>query len=193
MNCPQCTSENPDTAAYCSECGARLEHAERESAVVDTGTLYCHVHPDTETALRCGSCERPICVKCVVQHPVGIRCRECAQLRALPQFDVPTRYYARAVGTGIGIAIAGALVLVLLLAFLPLGILGLAGLVGIGYLIGEGISRAVNRKLSRGLQYIAGGSVFLAYLLPGFAFAGLYGLLALGAAVYMAVNRLRTH
>ena len=66
------------------------------------------------------------------------------------------------------------------------------GLVGIGYLIGEGISRAVNRKQCRGLQYIAGGSVLLsALLLGGLILSSLYGLLALAAAVYVAVSRLR--
>ena len=188
MICPTCNSNNPDSAAYCSECGASLK-SEGPGPASDR----CYVHPDVETGLRCGNCERPICVQCVVHHPVGIRCRECAQFRKPPQFNVPSSYYARAIGAGLGIAVAGAVGLALLFLLLPFGgLFTLMGLVGIGYLIGEGISRAVNRKQCRGLQYIAGGSVLLsALLLGGLILSSLYGLLALAAAVYVAVSRLR--
>ena len=189
MICPTCNSDNPDSAAYCSVCGAILGSAE-------AGPVggRCYVHPGVETGLRCGNCERPICVQCMVQHPVGIRCRECARFRKPPVFDVSTAYYARAIGAGLGIAVAGAMGLLLLFVLLPFGgLFILMGFVGIGYLVGEGISRAVNRKLSRGLQYIAGGSVLLSALLLGGPILGsLYGLLALAAAIYVAVSRLRT-
>ena len=42
-------------------------------------TLYCYVHPDRETALRCNNCERPICAACAVRTPTGYRCRECVR------------------------------------------------------------------------------------------------------------------
>ena len=190
MNCPKCHSENTATATFCTECGTQLESG---PATATSGR--CYVHPNVETALSCGSCERPICVQCVVQHPVGIRCRECAQVRKIPVFDVSTPYYARAVGAGLGIAVAGAVGLVLFALVSPFGLFVPAGLVGVGYLVGEGIGKAVNRKRSRGLQYIAGGSVFLTYLLVsslGFS-GGLYGLLALAAAIYVAVTRLSVH
>ena len=186
MTCPKCNSENAESATYCTECGTQLE-----PGAATATSARCYVHPDVETALSCGSCERPICVQCVVQHPVGIRCRECARVRKIPVFDVSTPYYGRAVGAGIGIAFAGAVGLVLFALVFPFGLLVLAGLVGLGYLVGEGINKAVNRKRSRGLQYIAGGSVFFAYLLMSLVFnVGLYGLLALGAAIYVAVSRL---
>ena len=187
MNCPKCNSENAESASYCTECGTQLE---RDTAT--STSVRCYIHSGVETALSCGSCERPICVQCVVQHPVGIRCHECAQVRKIPVFDVSTPYYGRAVGVGIGIAITGAVGLVLLALVFPVGLLILAGLVGVGYLVGEGISKAVNRKRSRGLQYIAGGSVLFAYfLMSSLVFSGgLYGLLALGAAIYVAVSRL---
>ena len=188
MNCPNCGNENPEAATYCAQCGVPVQARQTAAAA-----LRCYIHSDVETALRCGNCERPICVKCVVQHPVGIRCRECAQLRKLPMFDVSAPYYARAVGAGVGIAIVGAVGLVVVAAVLPLGLLVLAALIGVGYLVGEGISLAVNRKRSRELQYIAAGSVFLTYLLmSSLVFSGgLYGLLALAAAIYLAVSRLR--
>jgi hypothetical protein len=30
-----------------------------------------------ETLLRCNRCDRPMCTECAVQHPVGLRCKEC--------------------------------------------------------------------------------------------------------------------
>ena len=45
----------------------------------ETTTLYCYVHPDRETGLRCNRCERPICVQCAVRTPTGYRCKECVR------------------------------------------------------------------------------------------------------------------
>jgi membrane associated rhomboid family serine protease len=43
-----------------------------------TGTMVCYRHPKTETAVRCSTCERPICTDCMVFGAVGIKCPECA-------------------------------------------------------------------------------------------------------------------
>ena len=158
-------------------------------------TGYCYRHPDTETALSCGHCNRPICVKCVVQHPVGIRCPECGRPTKIPQWDITPSYYARAIGAATAISIAGVLGLVFLRALLP-GILGyyasLAALVGIGYLIGQGISRVVSGKRGRELQWVAGVTMgvtaFIAWPFIGFNF---FALITVAAAVYIAVNQLR--
>ena len=39
--------------------------------------LFCYVHPDRETLLRCNQCERPICNQCAILTPTGYRCKEC--------------------------------------------------------------------------------------------------------------------
>ena len=44
-----------------------------------TETLYCYVHPNRETSLRCNNCNRPICAACAVRTPIGYRCRECVK------------------------------------------------------------------------------------------------------------------
>jgi len=44
-----------------------------------TTTLYCYVHPNRETSLRCNNCNRPICASCAVRTPTGYRCRECVK------------------------------------------------------------------------------------------------------------------
>jgi len=45
----------------------------------ETNTLYCYVHPNRETTLRCNRCERPICADCAVLTPTGYRCKECVR------------------------------------------------------------------------------------------------------------------
>ena len=161
---------------------------------------YCYRHHSTETGLRCGNCDRPICVQCVVHHPVGIRCEECAWARKIPIFDVTPVYYARAVAAAVGIGVGGVIGLVQLSALLaPMGqagfYLGWLTLVGIGYLMGSGVSWATNRKRGRGLQWVAGVGVVVVFLvlspLLGLSLNSLFGLLALGAAVCVAVNQLR--
>lgn len=45
----------------------------------------CYRHPGTATFIRCQRCERPVCIQCQVQAPVGVICPEClsqAQARA---------------------------------------------------------------------------------------------------------------
>jgi hypothetical protein len=44
-----------------------------------TETLYCYLHPNRETALRCNNCGRPICVSCAIHTPTGYRCKECVK------------------------------------------------------------------------------------------------------------------
>lgn len=48
-------------------------------ANADSETLYCTVHPDRETSLRCNKCGRPMCSQCAVRTPVGYRCKECVR------------------------------------------------------------------------------------------------------------------
>jgi hypothetical protein len=39
--------------------------------------LFCYRHPDRETWVRCGRCDQPICSRCAMQGPVGLRCKVC--------------------------------------------------------------------------------------------------------------------
>jgi hypothetical protein len=43
----------------------------------DPPPLYCYRHPDRETWVRCGRCDQPICMRCAMQGPVGLRCKVC--------------------------------------------------------------------------------------------------------------------
>ena len=162
--------------------------------------MRCATHPEVETNLRCGKCNKPICPKCMVQTPVGARCPDCARLYKLPTYQVSTRHYLRAVGVGLGMAIACGIVWGVVGGFVRFVIfiglfLSLVLAAGVGYAIGEVISLSVNRKRGTGLAVIAGGSLVASYLVSilfpwGLGF-GLFDLLAIALGVFVAVIRLR--
>ena len=154
-------------------------------------TKHCARHPETETNLSCGRCESAICPRCMVHAPVGVRCPDCAQMTRLPTFEVSRPYLARAVGAGLGLAVAGG-ILVGILSWLLGWLLVLIGLVGVGYVVGEGISLVTNRKRGRPLKMVAAGAVFLAFvIISSFTLVTLsmYGFLAAAIAIYVAMNK----
>ncbi len=165
---------------------------------------YCATHPNVETRLACGRCERFICPRCMIQTPVGSRCNDCARVRKPPVFDVSSMQYllasASAVGLGGILGVVGA-ILRLEFGHFPFvtGILA----AGIGYLLGEAVSRVTNRKRGLGLSLIAGAGVAVAFAVAmavvqlrpityryDFLDIG-FALLFLGLAVYFAVSRVR--
>lgn len=66
--------------------------------------LYCYRHPDRETWVRCGRCDQPICTRCSMQGPVGLRCRTCGKPSrdALASLKPNQIALGLAVATGLG-------------------------------------------------------------------------------------------
>lgn len=175
--------------------------------------MKCARHPDVETNLRCSKCGKPVCPKCLVQAPVGVRCPDCAKLYRLPTFDVSIQHYFRAAGTGLGMAIICGLIWGLVTRFVPgfgpFFYLNFLLAPGAGYAIGEIISLSVNRKRGIGLAVIGGAAVVISYIisiwlagfllgvpfiqvfLSGLGLISLFGLLALALGVFVAITRLR--
>jgi hypothetical protein len=82
MRCAKCGSENPAGKKFCGDCGGPLPEVAAAVAVEgEPGVYYCAKHKKEKTRVRCGRCETPVCPKCVVHGPVGVRCRECAKNR----------------------------------------------------------------------------------------------------------------
>src|SRR5213594_4188187 len=106
---------------------------------------HCARHPNTETGLRCGRCETPICPRCVVMTDVGARCPDCAPRRKLPQFEIGPLYLLRGV---LAAAAAGAVCGGLWGILLPdvAGFFEIIIGLGAGYAVGEATSLATNRK-----------------------------------------------
>ena len=80
--------------------GAAIEPA--DSAQGDDGPLYCYRHPKSETYVRCGRCDQPICPRCAVQGPVGFRCRQCGLVKSAAISSFSPRQLALGVGIPIG-------------------------------------------------------------------------------------------
>ena len=164
--------------------------------------MQCAAHPSVETELACGKCETPICPQCLHYTPVGVKCRECANLKPLPQFEVSLAYLARGLGAALVVgAVAGAIWGVIPLGF---GFIGLMLGAGVGYVVGESVSVATNRKIGVRVQVIAAVGALLAFVVRGAILMSLrnwqiedillydlFGLLALGLAIVVAVGRLR--
>jgi len=155
--------------------------------------VKCSRHPDVETNLTCGRCGTPICPKCLVQTPVGSRCPKCAGIKKLPTFTITPMQYVKALGVGLVMAIALGIVWTVLRDIIPFLSLLLA--IGMGYTMGEVISRSVNRKRGRWLQLIGGLCIAFSYMVvvysDGSRILGLWDLLALGLAIFITVGRLR--
>lgn len=156
---------------------------------------HCHWHPEVETGLSCSRCEKHICTQCMVQAPVGIRCRDCGKAVRMPTYDVQPTFYARAVSVGVAAGVGGGILWALFnLALGGIPFLPSLAAIGVGYAVGELISLSVNRKRGAGLAWIAGcsvaGAFLISWLILPFAF-GIFGLLLIGLGVYSAVQRVR--
>lgn len=123
--------------------------------------LYCYRHPDRETWVRCGRCDQPICSRCAMQGPVGLRCKVCGT----PSRDAlatmrPTQLAIAAVVSLGGGAIVG-------YAGSALQIFGLVAAFFGGGLIAEALDRSVGIK--RGPRIIA-------IAVPGIIAGGVVGV-----------------
>jgi hypothetical protein len=118
--------------------------------MTETDTLYCYVHPNRPTSLRCNRCNRPICAECAIRTPTGYRCRECVRSQQ-KKFDTAVWYdYVVAfVVAGIGSAIASGLIAVVSGFFFGLLVLFIAP--GAGAFIGNIVLRFIHNRRSRAL------------------------------------------
>ena len=164
--------------------------------------MQCATHPDVETELGCSRCGKPICGRCLVHTPVGARCRECANVRRIPTYNLAgatlVRGAAGAVCAGVGLGAVWGFFNPLTYFFFGI----VAGLV-IGYAAGEAVSLATNRKAGPPLQAMAVAGVGIAYLVRiGLLFAfgdwifedlrtDLVGLISVALAAMVAAGRLR--
>ena len=171
-----------------------------------TQTLYCARHKNTETSIRCGRCEDPICPDCLVHSPVGMRCPDCGRVNPVPTYDVPMPYLLRGIGAGViaalalGFAFYFVAPLLFGLVFLNIALINtmlpffyVALMAGIGFVIGEAVSLSTNRKRGMKLKIVSAACVFVGSFAITLGFpSGAYGLMylfiGLALATWLAIR-----
>jgi len=127
----------------------------------DPQTLYCYVHPQRETLLRCNRCERPICQSCAVLTPTGYRCKECVKgqqkiFDTARWWDYPLAFITAGTLSYFGSLVAG------LFGFFVIFIAPVAGMI-----IAEAVRFVVRRRRSKPIPIVAViATVLGALLLP---------------------------
>ncbi len=165
---------------------AVADHHDHDQAepVSDEFALVCYRHPNRETALRCYTCNNPICTECAVKTPVGYSCPDCIR-------DLQKSYYtAKPLDYVIGflVAMPTAALAAFLVGFVGFFVIFVAPVVGT--LIGRVTFWAVRRRRGRFLPYLVAGTVVLgtavAWLFGAgsFLWLGIYAFMAASAAYY---------
>lgn len=130
-------------------------------------------------------------------HLVGMRCKECTNAAPIPTYRISRGLVVRGIAVAVALGLGCFVALSLISSFFNLGIFFFVLLAGAGYLIGEGVSAAVNRRRGRVYQYIAASGallatlpVFWSFILLGSGVSSLFALAGVTAAAYVAANRL---
>lgn len=125
-------------------------------AAADAGDrLFCYRHPDRETWIRCGRCDRPICTRCAMQGPVGFRCRQCGTLANDPLTTI--RPGQALVALGVSSLLAAGVGLV----STQIGFFGILLSFFAGGFIAEAVVRVIGYKRGRTIFILIIGGILL--------------------------------
>ena len=133
------------------------------TAASATEVVYCVNHPETETALRCNRCNRPVCVKCVKLTDVGYRCKDCIREQQDVFFSAQTRDYFVVAIVSFVLAAIAAPVIEALLGMVPFFGIILAIVLGpvVGGIAATIIRRSVGRRRGRYMGLVAVVAILL--------------------------------
>jgi hypothetical protein len=156
----------------------------------ETTTLYCYVHPNRETGLRCNRCERPICAQCAVRTPTGYRCREC--VREQKKIFDTAEWYDYGLGFIVASFLSGvASFLVTLIGgigFIGWFLIIVAGPIA-GVAIAESVRFVIRRRRAKPLYYTVVAGVILGalpILVTQLFILNLFGILF--QVIYLAIT-----
>ncbi len=147
-----------------------------------------------ETALRCSRCESPICPRCLVQSPVGARCKDCARVLRSPIYKLNSSQMVR----GILAAVVGGVIMGLIWYFVLLpfsyGFLSIFVGAGLAWVFTKLMNFATGLKRGPTVVALASAGIVIAWsfqlLFLPLQFA-MYGLLAVGIGIYLSYQNLR--
>jgi len=156
---------------------------------LDQDVLYCARHPKETTAVRCASCGTPICTRCMVSTPVGMKCPDCARGKPTTLYQIrPERLLLAglaAVIAGVGASIVGDIGFFAIFIATPYGYF--AGMV---ILKASGMKRGIKLEMVAGSGMVAGALASMFYL----GFGGLldpFFWIAAVIATSAAVSKIR--
>jgi hypothetical protein len=134
------------------------------------GEVQCSYHPEVTTGLRCSRCGKPICPRCAVRTPVGLRCPDCAGVRGLPTYATNSSVLVRAGAAGLALAV----VIGIVWGFFPEWgfYLGLA----LGFGVAELMARLANNKRGLDLQVLAIAIVLVGLIASRYVIATRFGI-----------------
>lgn len=141
-------------------------------------STYCYNHPDRATALRCVSCDQPICTRCAHVAPVGQLCPACRRKRRPVNYQVTPRHLVIGGAVTLALSLAGSSLLSLLLAGVGFYSFCIAGFIGtmMGGLLVRVLDRVTRAKRGRAIQITVGVALVLG-MLPALLFGSLLPLL----------------
>jgi hypothetical protein len=164
---------------------------EVKGRVDEVGVLYCANHPQIETLLRCNKCEKPICMKCAVQTPVGYRCKECVRQQQNIYFNAEAWDNPIALVVSFLVTVVATPLVSILFGFVPFFfsfIIAFALGAGAGGLLAQIIRRAVGRRRGRALPYFALAGILAGFLVgavgPGLILAGVLTIPNIGMLIF---------
>ena len=154
----------------------------------------CYRHTQVETSLSCGRCGKAICINCVVQHPVGIRCPDCGKPTVIPMWEIGAGAYFRATSAALLLSIASLALIAWILWYIG-GALGyyisVSVIVGLGFLVGRAVHWSTGGKRGRKLQWVAGtATVATGIIVAVITGINLSVLVATAVATFLAVRSL---
>ena len=107
----------------------------------------CAFHPNEMTFVRCGRCDKPICTRCMVDSPVGKKCRACARNQTHLSESSPRQVLLGFLG-----ALAAAVPAGWLAHQIPIILFA----VPYGFVVAEAAFRASRRSRSLAVQVVTG-------------------------------------
>jgi hypothetical protein len=122
--------------------------------------MQCYRHPKVETAVSCGKCDRPICTKCMIPGPAGMRCPECASLRGSALYQIHPSRLVLAIVAGLISGVIGAMIMSA--PFVGFFIFFVGPIYGTA--VAEVVLRASGRKRGRIIEAIGIGGILVGAL-----------------------------
>lgn len=157
----------------------------------ETTTLYCYVHPDRETSLRCNRCERPICAQCAVRTPTGYRCRECVRTQQKIYNTAEWYDYLVGFGTSAVLSLIASIFLIVISNFIGffMWFISFAIAGGAGVFIANTTQKVLRKRRSKQLFWLVAAGVVVGALpvILFLLFSGsLFSIIWLGLYLFIA-------